>query len=69
MPVASRFLELIWKSTCEGCGKEITSGYLEMALKFIVRLCLLCIKKNIVLLCTNDGGYIFRRRHYHGAHN
>jgi hypothetical protein len=69
MPVASRFLELIWQSTCEGCGKEITSGYFEMALKFLVRLCPLCLKKNIVLLDTNDGGRIFRRLHYHGAHN
>jgi hypothetical protein len=37
MPVASRVLELIWQSTCEGCGEEITSGYFEMALKFLVR--------------------------------
>jgi hypothetical protein len=27
-PVASSFLELIWQSTCEGCGKEITFGSL-----------------------------------------
>jgi hypothetical protein len=68
MTVASRFLELIWKSNCEGCGKEITSGYFEMALKILVILCPLCLKKHIVLLGTNDGGRIFLRRHYHGAH-
>jgi hypothetical protein len=33
-PVASRFLDLIWLSTCECCGKEITSGYCTMALRF-----------------------------------
>jgi hypothetical protein len=38
-----------------------------MALKFLVRLCPLCIKKYMVMLGTNDGGYIFRRQHYHGA--
>jgi hypothetical protein len=68
-PVASRFLELIWQSTCEGYGKEITSGYFEMALKFLVRLCPLCVKKHIVMLGKNDGGRIFRRQHYHGAQN
>jgi hypothetical protein len=68
-PVASRFLELIWQSTCEGCGKESTSGYFEMALKFLVRLCPLCLKKHIVLLGTNEGGNIFRCQHYHGAQN
>jgi hypothetical protein len=33
-PVASRFLDLIWLSTCECCGKEITSAYCTMALRF-----------------------------------
>jgi hypothetical protein len=33
-PVASRFLDIIWLSTCECCGKEITSGYCTMALRF-----------------------------------
>jgi hypothetical protein len=40
-----------------------------MALKFLVILCPLCLKKHIVLLGTNDGGHIFRQQHYHGAHN
>jgi hypothetical protein len=57
-PVASIFLELIWKSMCEGCGKEITSGYFEMDLKFLVSLCPLCLKKHIVMLGPNDGGRI-----------
>jgi hypothetical protein len=68
-PVASRFLELIWQLMCEGCGKKITSGYFEMALKFLVRLCPLCIKKHIVMLGPNDGGRIFGRQHYHGGQN
>jgi hypothetical protein len=33
-PDASRFLDLIWQSTCEQCGCEITSGYFEMDLHF-----------------------------------
>jgi hypothetical protein len=40
-----------------------------MSLKFLVRVCPLCIKKHIVLLGTNYGGHIFRRQHYHGANN
>jgi hypothetical protein len=59
-PVASIFLELIWQSTCESCGKKITSGYFEMALKFLVRLCPLCLKKHIVMLGPNDGARVFR---------
>jgi hypothetical protein len=55
-PVTFRFLELIWQSMFEGCGKEIMSGYFEMALKFLLRLCHLCLKKHIVMLGTNDGG-------------
>jgi hypothetical protein len=59
IPVASRFLELTWQSTCEGRGTEITSGYSEMVLKFLVRLCPLCLNTYIVLLGTNDGGRIW----------
>jgi hypothetical protein len=33
-PVASRFWDLIWLSTCECCGKEITSGCCTMAPRF-----------------------------------
>jgi hypothetical protein len=33
-PDASRFMDLIWLSTCECCGKEITPGYCTMALHF-----------------------------------
>jgi hypothetical protein len=64
-PVASRFLELLSQSTCEGCGKEITSGYFEMALKFILRLCPLFLKKHMAMLGPNDGAHIFCPQHYH----
>jgi hypothetical protein len=69
MPVASRFLELILQSTCEGCGKEITSVYFDMSLKFLVRLCHLCLKKNIVLVVPNGRGRNFSWQHYDGAQN
>jgi hypothetical protein len=68
-PVASRFLEFRWQSTFEGRGKEITSGYFEMASKSLVRLFPECLKKHIVMIGTNDGARIFHRQHYHGAQN
>jgi hypothetical protein len=40
-----------------------------MALKFLVRLCPLCLKKHIVMLGPNDGAPILRWQHYHGAQN
>jgi hypothetical protein len=40
-----------------------------MALKFLVRLCPLCLKKHIVMLGPNYGALIFRGQHYHGAQN
>jgi hypothetical protein len=35
-PDASRFLDLIWLSTCEYCACDITSGYCTMALHFFL---------------------------------
>jgi hypothetical protein len=35
-PDASRFLDLIWLSTCEYCACDITSGYCTMALSFFL---------------------------------
>jgi hypothetical protein len=40
-----------------------------MDLKFLVRLCPLCLRKHIVMLGPNDGARIFCRQHYHGAQN
>jgi hypothetical protein len=34
-PDASRFLDLIWLSTCEYCASEITSIYFDMSLRFL----------------------------------
>jgi hypothetical protein len=43
--------------------------YTSRSLKFLVRLCPLCLKKYIVLVVPNDGGRIFSWQHYHGAQN
>jgi hypothetical protein len=40
-----------------------------MDLKFLVRLCPLCLNKHIVMLFPNNGAHILRRQHYHGAQN
>jgi hypothetical protein len=68
-PVASRFLDLIWLSTCEFCANEITSGYCTMALRFFLRLCPSCLKHHIIKISPNDGARLFRRQHFHGAQN
>jgi hypothetical protein len=67
-PVASWFLDLIWLSTCECCGKEIKSGYCTMALLFF-RLVPRCLKHHIIKISPNDRARLFRRQHFHGAQN
>jgi hypothetical protein len=65
----SRFLDLIWLSTCECCSKAITSGYCTMALRLFLRLCPKCRKDHIIKISPSDGARLFRRQHFHGAHN
>jgi hypothetical protein len=68
-PDASRFLDLIWLSTCECCASEIMSGYCTMALRFFLRLCPKCLKHHIIKISPNDGARLFRRQHFHWAQN
>jgi hypothetical protein len=68
-PDASRFLDLIWLSTCEFCASKITSGYYTMALRFCFRLCPKCLKHHIIKISPNDVARLFRRQHFHGAQN
>jgi hypothetical protein len=68
-PNASRFLDIIWLSTCEYCACEITSGYFDMALLFILRLCPMCLKQHIVKITPNKSAPLFRQQHFNGAQN
>jgi hypothetical protein len=68
-PDASRFLDLMWLSTCEYCASDITSGYCTMTLSFFLRLCPKCLKHQIIKISPNDSARLFRRQHLHGAHN
>jgi hypothetical protein len=68
-PDASRFLDLIWLSTCKYCACNITSGYCTMTLHFFLRLCPNCLKHHIIKISTNDGARLFRHHHFHGAQN
>jgi hypothetical protein len=65
-PEASRFLDLIWLSTCEYCASDITSGYCTMALRFFFILCPKCLKHHIINISPNDVARLFRRQHFHG---
>jgi hypothetical protein len=67
-PDASRFLDLIWLSTCKYFACDITSGYCTMALRFF-RQCPKCLKQHIIKISPNDGARLFRRQHFHVAHN
>jgi hypothetical protein len=60
---SSRFLDLIWLSTCEYCACEITSGYFDMSLCFFGRLCPNCLKQHIVKISPNEGACLFRCQH------
>jgi hypothetical protein len=51
-PYASRFLDLIWLSTCECCATEITSGYCTMTIHFFLRLCPKCLKHHIIKISS-----------------
>jgi hypothetical protein len=68
-PDASRFLDLIWLSTCEYCASDITSGHCTMALRFFLRLCPKCLKHHIIKISPNYGARLFMRQHFHGAQN
>jgi hypothetical protein len=68
-PDASRFFDLIWLSRCESCASVIMSGYCTMALRFFLRLFPKCLKHHIIKISPNDGARLFRRQHFHGAHN
>jgi hypothetical protein len=67
-PVASRFLDLIWLSKSECCGKEITSGYCTMSPSFF-RLYPRCLRHHIIKISPKDAARLFRRQHSHGAQN
>jgi hypothetical protein len=69
LPDAYPFFDLIWLLTCEYCACEITSGYCTMSLRFFWRLCPKCLKQHIIKISPNDGARLFRRQHFHGAHN
>jgi hypothetical protein len=68
-PYASRFLDLIWLSTCEYCASDITSGYCTMAIRLFLRICPKCLTHHIIKISTNDGARLFRCQHFHGAQN
>jgi hypothetical protein len=68
-PDASRFLDLMWQSTCEHCECEFTSGYFEMALQLFARPCPKYLKQHMVKITPNDRDRMIHHQHYHGAQN